>query len=84
MHAFTLLIASFVVNISRITTFMLRTRELILLSDASMAAIYLLVAVSLIPRLISREIISSSAFPVNENRDFFLCNNYMQLAKRYV
>ena len=43
-------------NIFRITVFM-RIGELILLPNASMTTFYLLVAVSLIPRLVSREII---------------------------
>ena len=71
IHAFTLL-ASLVGNILLITVFM-RIRESILLLIANMAASDLLVAVFLIPRLITREIIGSNAFLVHGNGGTFLC-----------
>ena len=71
IHVFTLL-ASLIGNILLITVFM-RIREPILLLIANMAASDLLVAVFLIPRLITREIIGSNAFLLHGNGGTFLC-----------
>ena len=71
IHVLTLL-ASLVGNILLITAFV-RMREPILVLVANMAASDLLVAVFLIPRLITREIIGSNAFLVHGNAGTFLC-----------
>ena len=71
IHVLTLL-ASLVGNILLITAFV-RMREPILVLVANMAASDLLVAVFLIPRLITREIIGSNAFLVHGNGGTFLC-----------
>ena len=71
IHVLTLL-ASLVGNTLLITAFV-RMRESILVFVANMAASDLLVAVFLIPRLITREIIGSNAFLVHGNGGTFLC-----------
>ena len=71
IHVLTLF-ASLVGNILLITAFV-RMREPILVLVANMAASDLLVAVFLIPRLITREIIGSNAFLVHGNGGTFLC-----------
>ena len=71
IHVFTLL-ASLVGNILLIAVFM-RIREPILLLIANMAASDLLVAVFLIPRMITREVIGSNAFLVHGDGGTFLC-----------
>ncbi|XP_020606426.1 prokineticin receptor 2-like, partial [Orbicella faveolata] len=71
IHVLTLLV-SLVGNILLITAFV-RMREPILVLVANMAASDLLVAVFLIPRLITREIIGSNAFLVHGNGGTFLC-----------
>ena len=71
IHVLTLL-ASLVGNILLITAFV-RMREPILVLVANMAASDLLVAVFLIPRLITREITGSNAFLVHGNGGTFLC-----------
>ena len=71
IHVLTLL-ASLVGNILLITAFV-RMREPILVLVANMAASDLLVAVFLIPRLITREIIGSNAYLVHGNGGTFLC-----------
>ena len=71
IHLFTLL-AALVGNILLITVFM-RIREPILLLIAGMAASDLLVAVFVIPRLITREVIGSNAFLVHGAGGTFLC-----------
>ena len=71
LHILTLL-ASLVGNILLITAFV-RMKEPILVLVANMAASDLLVAVFLIPRLITREITGSNAFLVHGNGGTFLC-----------
>lgn len=71
IHVLTLLV-SLVGNTLLITVFV-RMRESILVLVANMAASDLLVAVFLIPRMITREIIGSNAFLVHGNGGTFLC-----------
>ena len=71
IHVLTLL-ASLVGNILLITVFV-RMTEPIMLLIANMAASDLLIAVFLIPRLITREIIGSNAFLVHGKGGIFLC-----------
>ena len=71
IHVLTLLV-SLVGNILLITAFV-RMREPILVLVANMSASDLLVAVFLIPRVITREIIGSNAFLVHGNGGTFLC-----------
>ncbi|KAL9972592.1 hypothetical protein ACROYT_G018926 [Oculina patagonica] len=71
IHVFTLLLA-LVGNILLITAFV-RMKEPIMLLIANMAASDLLVAIFLIPRLITREIIGSNAFLLHGKGGLFLC-----------
>ena len=71
IHVLTLL-ASLAGNVLLITAFV-RMREPILVLVANMAASDLLVAVFLIPRLITREVIGSNAFLVHGDGGTFLC-----------
>ena len=71
VHVLTL-IASLVGNTLIITTFV-RMKEPIMLLIANMAASDLLVAIFLIPRLITREAIGSNAFQVHGKGGLFLC-----------
>ncbi|KAJ7392973.1 hypothetical protein OS493_008218 [Desmophyllum pertusum] len=71
IHVITLL-ASLVGNTLLITVFV-RIKEPIMLLIANMAVSDLLVAIFLIPRLITREIIASNAFLVHGNGGQFLC-----------
>ncbi|KAL9972598.1 hypothetical protein ACROYT_G018934 [Oculina patagonica] len=71
IHVFTLLLA-LVGNMLLITAFV-RMKEPIMLLIANMAASDLLVAIFLIPRLITREAISSNAFLVHGKGGLFLC-----------
>ena len=66
------LLASLVGNTLLITAFV-RIREPVLVLVANMAASDLLVAVFLLPRQITREIIGSNAFLVHGNGGTFLC-----------
>lgn len=70
IHVLTLLV-SLVGNTLLITVFV-RMRQSILVLVANMAASDLLVAVFLIPRMITREIIGSNAFLVHGNGGTFL------------